>query len=83
MDDVEALRAIERPQAQRGARERPGPWPEREQLDLEVVAPAERLDLIAHERTQPGPLARRVHVRDDEDAHRANTRGTCPCGRRP
>ena len=47
---------------------------EREQLDLDVAAPPQRLDLVAHERAERRPLGRRVHVRDDERAHRGAER---------
>ena len=69
VDDVEALPAVAAAQVDRRAGEVPRPGREREQLDLEVVAAPERLDLVAHERPQPRPLARRVHVRDHQDAH--------------
>ena len=71
VDDVELLAAVAPAQRDRRAGQRPRPWTEREQLDLQVVAPPQRLDLVANERTEPRPLARRVHVRHDEDPHRA------------
>ena len=67
--DVEPPPAVPRAQRARRAGERPRPGPEREQLDVEIVAPPQRLDLVAHERAERRPLGRRIHVRDHEHIH--------------
>ena len=50
VDDVEALPAVAPPQLERGARVVARAGGEGEQLDLDVTAPPQRLDLVAHER---------------------------------
>ncbi len=43
---------------------------EREDVDVDPLDPAERVDLVADEAPEGGPGRGRVHVRDDQGAHR-------------
>jgi hypothetical protein len=67
MDDVEALAAVPAAQGARGpqvAARREG-----EDLDLDAVELAQRVDLVAHEAPERGLGGRGPHVRDDQGTH--------------
>jgi hypothetical protein len=72
VDDVEVAAGVAAAQLARGGGVGAQPGREREDLDLDVVAPAQRLDLVEHEAPVLGPLGRRVHVRDDQGSHGTN-----------
>ena len=72
VDDVEPLVAVAsgagRSPLERTRRGLPGL--EREHVDVDPVDPAQRLDLVADEAPERRPGRRRIHVRDDQRAHR-------------
>ncbi len=71
MDDVESVVAVAPDQV--GRRPRVGAAAsgrEREHLDVDPVNSTQRLDLIADEAAERRPRRGRVHVRDDQRAHR-------------
>ena len=83
MDDVELIAAVTA--AQRGRCLRIGRQAarvEREQLDVEIRDPPQRLDLVADEAAEGGPFRARIHVRDDQRTHAGGER-TPGLGRSP
>jgi hypothetical protein len=69
VDDVEPLPAIPAAELACGGGVAAQPGREREQLDLDIAAPPQRLHLVAHERPALRLLGRRPEVRDDEGSH--------------
>jgi hypothetical protein len=65
--DVEPLAAQSPAQLARRARVAPGG--KGEDGDLDVPAPPQGGDLVAHEAAAPGSGRRRPHARDDEGTH--------------
>jgi hypothetical protein len=71
VDDVEMVVAVAPDQVGRRPRVRAAAsGREREKLDVDPLDPAQRLDLVADEAPERRPGRRRVHVRDDQRAHR-------------
>jgi len=67
--DVEGLVAVTPAERERGSRIPAEPGREGEELDLDIAAPAQCLDLVPDERADRRALGGRVEVGDDQDAH--------------
>ena len=70
VDDIEAPTAMGAVKLLSGAAIRPrATRGEREELDLHIVKPPERLDLVADEAAVSGALTAGVHAGDDQGSH--------------